>query len=110
MTNHQWRNALRRAWYFVRFRKLLNIGIVRFSFWKKDNTIREAIGTTDLLLIPSDKRPKGNDQSPITKYQCIVFFDLEKQDWRSFNILSFIGFVDVWRLKHETQQVLKEKA
>ena len=37
----------------------------------------------------------GQDVHPVTG---IAFYDLEKQDWRSFNITKFIGFVTVYKL------------
>ena len=91
-----WSDTVARAWYFVRFRDWLNQGVVRFSFFKKDGSIREAVGTTNLMLIPEDKQPKGTANAPV--YSTINFFDLQKSEWRSFNILSFIGFVDRWEL------------
>ena len=91
-----WSDLVAHAWYFVRFRQWLNQGVVRFSFFKKDGSIREAIGTTNLLLIPTEKHPKGTALAPV--YSTINFFDLVKGEWRSFNILSFIGFVDRWEL------------
>ena len=91
------RSTLRRAWYLIHFREWLAGGIVTFSFFKKDGTIREAKGTLHPLLIPADKMPKGSeDYTP--NYSTIPFFDLEKQEWRSFNICNFIGFVSVYQL------------
>ena len=104
---YAWSDTVARAWYFVRFRDWLNQGVVRFSFFKKDCSIREAIGTTNLMLIPEEKQPKGTALAPV--YSTINFFDLVKGDWRSFNILSFIGFVDRWLLvPFRTKPELKE--
>ena len=96
-----WSDIVRHAWYFEQFRSWLNAGVVTFSFWKKDGSIREAKGTTHPLLIPEDKRPKNNNQSPITNHQSIPYFDLDKQDWRSFNITHFIGFVTRYEIKEK---------
>ena len=96
-----WSDRVKLAWYFVRFCQALNAGIVTFSFWKKDGSIREAKGTTHPLLIPLDKRPKTNDQSPMTNYQSIPYFDLDRNDWRSFSITHFIGFVTIYELKEK---------
>ena len=105
-----WSDIVRHAWYFERFRSWLNAGVVTFSFWKKDGSIREAKGTTHPLLIPEDKRPKNNNQSPITNHQSIPFFDLDKQDWRSFSITHFIGFVTIYQLSpFRNKQDPKEK-
>ena len=97
ITNYKWSDYVTLAWYFERFRSWLNAGIVTFSFWKKDGSIREAKGTTHPLLIPLDKRPKGEKAVSI-QFSAIPFFDLEKQDWRSFNITHFIGFVTIYQL------------
>ena len=117
-----WSDRLKLAWYLVHLREQLAKGIVTFSFWKKDHSIREAKGTLHPLLIPADKRPKGNDQSPgassrltggaasaekglnndqspITNYQSIPFFDIDKGEWRSFSVTHFIGFVTYYEIK-----------
>ena len=106
MTYHKWSDYVSLAWYFERFRSWLNAGIVTFSFWKKDGSIREAKGTTHPLLIPLDKRPKGEKAVSI-QFSAIPFFDLEKQDWRSFSITNFIGFVTIYELKEKRTK--KEK-
>ena len=92
--------CLRRGWYFVRFNEWLLNGIITFSFFKKDGSIREAVGTKNLRIIPKDKWPKTNKAltGQTTNYQCITFFDLDKQEWRSFDITRFIGFVSVYQL------------
>ena len=100
ITNYKWSDYVTLAWYFERFRSWLNAGIVTFSFWKKDGSIREAKGTTHPLLIPLDKRPKGEKAVSI-QFSAIPFFDLEKQDWRSFNITHFIGFVTRYEIKEK---------
>ena len=92
-----WSNALRQAWFLMRFKNALNSGIVTFSFIKQDGTIREAKGTTHHLLVPADKQPKGAF-APGYRISTISFFDLDKQDWRSFSVENFIGFVSFWRL------------
>ena len=93
-----WSERVRLAWYFIQFRKRLANGVVTFSFWKKDGSIREAKGTTNLLLIPEDKQPQGVE-AVSHQYSAILFFDLDKQDWRSFSITHFIGFVTFYELK-----------
>ena len=97
-----WKDCIKLGWYFVHIRKWLKGGIVTFSFWKKDGTVREAKATLHPLLIPIDKQPKTNDQRPPTNYQCIPFFDLDKQEWRSFAITHFIGFVTIYQLRQPT--------
>ena len=96
-----WSENLKYAWYFEQFRTWLNSGIVTFSFWKKDGSIREAKGTTHPLLIPLDKRPKGTDKMVHGKWSMVNYYDLDRNDWRSFNITHFIGFVTRYELKEK---------
>lgn len=97
-----WSECMRMAWYFIRLRKALSDGIVTFSFYKKDGSIREARATLHPTLIPADKMPKANSQEPKANGQkpiaAIAFFDLDKQEWRSFSIANFIGFVSAYKL------------
>ena len=95
----EWICALKRAWYFIRFQEWLAGSILKFSFWKKDNTIRETLATRDLRIIPADKWPKGTAVDRKPNYSAIAFFDLDKQEWRSFDITRFIGFVTIYELK-----------
>ena len=101
ISNHQWSDYVRRGWYFVRFNEWLLNGIIMFSFFKKDGSIREAKGTLHPLLIPADKMPKGTAVDHMPNYSTITFFDLDKQEWRSFDITRFIGFVTIYELKEK---------
>ena len=96
-----WSDRLHLAWFFVHFCQALKAGVVTFSFWKKDGSIREAKGTTHPLLIPLDKRPKGTDKMVNGKWSMVNYFDLDRNDWRSFNITHFIGFVTRYELKEK---------
>ena len=107
--DYQWSDMLRRAWYFVRFQDELSRSVIRFSFFKKDGSIREAVGTTNLLLIPDERKPKGAVDYGVECYSAVAFFDLQKSEWRSFSILHFIGFVDIWRIEHVDKPVLKRE-
>ena len=95
-----WSDRLHLAWFFVHFCQALRNGVVTFSFWKKDGSIREAKGTTHPLFIPLDKKPTSDSslKGRAINYGTINFYDLEKQDWRSFNITNFIGFVTIYQL------------
>ena len=55
---------------------------VHFVFQKKDGTERRARGTCNLLYIPLNKHPMNT--MPITT--AIRYFDLDKNEWRSFEI------------------------
>jgi len=76
-------------------REKLSQGKVEFVFKKKDGSIRPAIGTTNLDLIPQDLHPKDMDGEYKPKDETsVTFFDLEKVVWRScksFNIKSIDG-------------------
>ena len=62
---------------------LLREGVVTVNFTKKDGTPRVMRCTRDLNLIPEDKQPRGT--GTMTKGDAVSAFDLEKQEWRSFN-------------------------
>lgn len=89
-------NALKYAWWFESFRTKLSSGIYRFSYFKKDGGIREAVGTLNLDLIPAEHHPKSlsaarSDSSE--EYSTFRYYDLEAGGWRSFCLDLFIGFV-----------------
>ena len=64
-------------------RQALKKGIVRFSYFKKDGSLREAVGTRNLnkaeekigCAIPTPKTDQVNENA---------YFDLDKKAWRSF--------------------------
>lgn len=58
-------------------------GTVTVTFTKKDGTERTMNCTRSSGIIPVEKHPKG-DTSTETGDNIRVF-DLDKQDWRSFN-------------------------
>lgn len=65
----------------------LRNGIVHFSFVKKDGSLRNAKGTTNLSEVPSQFHPTtGRQSSP----KVVVFFDLIKNEWRSAAITSLM--------------------
>jgi hypothetical protein len=66
-------------------RTRLNEGVVKFFFQKKNGDLREALGTTKLAAIPSEKHPAGVRQSPPS---VVTFFDIEKQQWRCVSVAS----------------------
>lgn len=63
-------------------RALLREGVITFAFRKLDGTLRTAIGTTNLTLIPEDLRPNGRGTSTEAS---VRFFDVEKRAWRSLS-------------------------
>ena len=89
-------NALKYAWWFESFRTKLSTGIYRFSYFKKDGGIREAVGTLDPSLIPSEHAPKTSDEANqwMPCYETFCYYDLIAGGWRSFRLDLFIGFVE----------------
>jgi len=89
--------ALKYAWWFESFRKKLQSGTYRFSYFKIDGSIREAVGTLDMSRIPEDKRPKSLSSAPDVRpenYDTFPYYDLDAAGWRSFRLDNFIGFVE----------------
>ena len=77
--------AMKQAWKNFKLRRRLINNTVSFSYKKKDGSIREAVGTLLKTAIPAIA---GERKSDPVKVQ--VYYDLEKQQWRSFNIESLI--------------------
>lgn len=77
--------------------KYLNEGIVEVKFTKKDGTDRVMNCTKVEHLIPKEKQPKPKEvvindtlevlesEIRVRPLQLITVFDVDKQDWRSFN-------------------------
>ena len=92
--------SLKLAWYYEHFRDMLASGVYRFSYFKKDGSIREARGTLCPDLIPEDQRPKNDkmvnekmvNQSTFCYYD--LYADGDTGGWRSFCLDLFIGFVE----------------
>ena len=94
--------ALKQAWWFEYFRDALTKGFARFTYYKKDGTTRTALGTRSPLLIPADKAPKcpqDNDEWE-ERAKAIPYFDLIKNEWRSFSVLNFNSLDQVWRFNN----------
>ena len=92
--------SLRAAWGFEEFRNTLKNGFARFYYTKADGTKRTALGTLAPQLIPIDKLPKGDDASDKIHdvVKAFAYFDLEKMEWRSFNVLNWAGIEQVWTI------------
>ena len=72
------------------FQEMLRNGIVDFEFVKKDGTVRQAKGTLVAEHLPA---PKADSDAPArkTNENVLVYFDMEKQSFRSFVKSSFVG-------------------
>jgi hypothetical protein len=92
--------ALKQAWWFESFRDALSNGFARFTYYKKDGTTRTALGTRSLSLIPVDKLPKGDMSDGAATWEdnakAIPYYDLDKNEWRSFNVLNFVSLDNSW--------------
>ena len=66
-------------------KKKLKSGVVTFIYKKKSNgETRRAVGTTNISLIPKEKRLKPyNERTRRAPADSIVYYDLDKEDIRS---------------------------
>jgi hypothetical protein len=55
---------------------------VHFSYYKKDGSLRKAIGTLNANLIPEEMRPKD---ASLNNGGNLKYYDLEKASWRSLH-------------------------
>jgi hypothetical protein len=67
-------------------REYLSESTVAVTFTKKDGTERRMVCTKKNDMIPADKLPKGTGSQPAG--DAVAAFDIEKQEWRSFNTSS----------------------
>ncbi len=108
-----WKACLRRAWRVNRLVEQLKAGVINFYYTKEDGTLREAIGTLKIDLIPEDQRPKGI----INRHEVVgsvAYYDLNRRGWRSFNICkvhltSVYKCVPVWTADATCEIDLTEK-
>ena len=80
--------ALKVSWRNAKLRIAMALRIVRFYFQKVDETIREAYGTLNFRRIPATTTSGGDTRKKNDTVQ--VYFDTEKQEWRSFKKLNLI--------------------
>lgn len=64
-------------------RNALAKGVVKFTFFKKDGSIREAYGTRN-LAVASTRLGGVSIHKPYGKPNPNCYYDLEKQAWRAF--------------------------
>jgi len=73
-----------------KLRSELKKRVVRFTYYKKDGSLREAVGTRN----PEVAREKHGEEIPAPKGTAInenAYYDLDKHAWRSFipeNVVS----------------------
>ena len=74
-------------------KKELSEGALFVTFKKKDGTIREMVGTTNINIIPGEFHPKSiTDVKAEKPKDLVIIFDLTKNGWRSFNFTGLISF------------------
>ena len=82
----------------VEFAMQANTRMVKFRYRKKSGTVRQAIGTTNLALIPPAYWPKGNRVHPVSECRGVStfsYFDRDTYDWRCFRMDLFEGYEEV---------------
>lgn len=62
-------------------RSMLDKGVVRFSYRKKDGSMRVALGTRNTNLIPCDE--EVTEVEDINTAKATVYWDLESKGYRS---------------------------
>ena len=84
--------AMRQTDGLDEFINALQNRIVRFSYKKTDGSVREAIGTMkpSVLSTLSAKMQSGQKRHSTG---CIVYFDLEREDWRCFRPENFLSIL-----------------
>ena len=101
--NVSWAYAVKTGWKMLRFRQALSKGIVHFEFYKNNGELREAKATLHPLLIPADKMHKtdiaGGQKDLKPNFKAMPFFDLEKNEWRSFAICNLYSIKEIYRLE-----------
>lgn len=71
----------------------LTAGIVTFKYLKTDGTVREAVGTTKIELIPEVQKPTTQNSLFPTHSTTQRYYDFLKQSWRSLKKESVIQIV-----------------
>lgn len=74
----------------TKFRNLLKKNVVKFRYKKKDGSVRTALGTLKKDMLPkykTDKRPAYNPSR-------FVYWDTERDQFRSFLRANFVGLED----------------
>lgn len=98
LKENTWADLVRHGWYFIRFREWMLKGVVNFTYFKKDQSLRDAYGTLDMTLVPFNERPKSSGEHQ-ENLDTFAYYDLYEHGWRSFRYDHFVGFVTRWELK-----------
>jgi len=79
-------DALKASWKRIKVIRELKQGAFKFSYAKACGEVREAVGTLHPSALYGISTMK--DQS---SFNLVSYFDLEKEDWRQFDITRFIA-------------------
>lgn len=78
--------ALRKAWKAIKIYAKMLLGEATFTFLKANGEVRHAVGT----LCNIDYHPSGNGSRKERAADCICYWDVEKQSFRSFNASTLL--------------------
>ena len=92
--------------YQQKFLGLLRTSVITFHYRKKDRSLRKAIGTTCLDLIPTDSLPKG-PTAPLPEGSCpnglrggrvrpegyVNYYDFTVGGWRTARLAHVTSYV-----------------
>ena len=82
-------DAVKQSHVIAKLKKdLRDLHLVEFKFMKKDGTIRDARGTLHPVIL--DEYVKGTGTAKV-RHDVIKYFDLDKNQFRSFNAMNLIG-------------------
>jgi hypothetical protein len=92
------------------FIEKLQKNIIVFRYKKRDGSIRKAEGTLHPKFLPP---PKSDKEFVRPEYQ-IVYFDLDKKDWRSFRSFEFVEILStrpaLSKREEDEEKKIKAKA
>lgn len=82
-----------RAFDFDAVKSALQTGIHEIIFIKRDGTLRTAVATTDMSLIPPDQHPLQGASA--FNFETVTFYSMDDEGWRSF---VFDNLLDIRRV------------
>ena len=79
--------ALKKAWAWFKVVKRMRTGVAQFRFEKVNGDVRQAFGTLAADRLPETEHASNRAKSPFIQ----VYFDTEKQAFRSFKKINLIA-------------------
>ncbi|MBS5979988.1 MAG: DUF2693 domain-containing protein [Dysgonomonas mossii] len=89
VTGQSFSECLKLAWANYKLKQALSKGIVKFYFQKVNGEIREAWGTLCDKYLPETKGDDNRKKNEFTQ----VYFDTERDSWRSFKKANLVSIV-----------------